>query len=162
VNADGGGRRGPSALTLAMITLWLLVGGCGGEQDKASKTHNGTGQNPLTNDRANDDLLPLAFPALSPDGKKIAFASDRDGDFEIYAVSLDRLDDGQKLINLTDNDRADELFPAFSPDGKKIAFASDRDGNFEIYVMNSDGSNQTRLTSSKRSEIYPCYSPDGK
>ncbi|MFP6642604.1 MAG: protein kinase, partial [Candidatus Latescibacterota bacterium] len=48
-----------------------------------------------------------------------------------------------------------------SPDGSKIAFVSDRDGNHEIYVMDSDGSNQTRLTSNYASDYDPSWSPDG-
>src|SRR5262249_3205389 len=51
--------------------------------------------------------------------------------------------------------------PAFSPDGTKIAFNSYRDGNYEIYVMNSDGTNQTRLTSDAAKDWYPTWSSDG-
>ncbi|MDX6646629.1 MAG: TolB protein, partial [Miltoncostaeaceae bacterium] len=52
-------------------------------------------------------------------------------------------------------------FPSWSPDGRQIAFTSDRDGDEDIYVMNRDGSAQTRITSSPRSDRYPAFSPDG-
>ncbi len=80
------------------------------------------------------------FSAWSPDGTKIAFTSDRDGNFEIYVMNAD----GRNPTRLT-SDPATDNFPAWSPDGTKIAFDSRRDGNFEIYVMNADGTNPTRL-----------------
>lgn len=52
--------------------------------------------------------------------------------------------------------------PAWSPDSRRIAFYSERDGNAEIYVMNVDGSDQTRLTTTKADEGYPSWSPDGR
>jgi Tol biopolymer transport system component len=60
----------------------------------------------------NDD-----FPAWSPDGKKIVFMSDRDGDIEIYVVNAD----GTHLKRLTHAPGRD-AHPAFSRDGRKIAF----------------------------------------
>ena len=72
---------------------------------------------------------------------KIAFASNRDGNSEIYIMNTD----GSELTNLTNNPASDR-YPSFSPDGKKIAFVSNRDKNSEIYIMNADGSEQTRLT----------------
>src|SRR5262245_3037424 len=71
---------------------------------------------------------PLAT-AASPG--KIAFASDRDGNLEIYSMD----GDGGAQTRLTQNS-AEDYQPAWSPDGKRIAFVSTRDGNEEIYVMN--------------------------
>ena len=89
-------------------------------------------------------------------GEKIAFASNRDGNFDIYVMNAD----GTNPIRLTNNGGFDED-PSFSPDGSKIAFVSDRDsGNAEIYVMNADGSNITRLTNSGV-DFEPSFSPDG-
>lgn len=67
---------------------------------------------------------------------KIAFASDRTGDQEIYVMDSD----GSNVVQLTHSPGWDAM-PAWSPDGNKIAFQSDRDGNREIYVMDADGSN---------------------
>jgi WD40-like Beta Propeller Repeat len=96
-------------------------------------------------------------PAWSPDGRKIAFVSDRDGNREIYLADAD----GSSSRRLTTNPATDQ-FPAWSPDGSKIAFGSDRDGNEEIYVMSaSDGSGQTKLTADPAADRYPAWSPDG-
>ena len=98
---------------------------------------------------------PTATPASA--SGRIAFASDRDGDFEIYVMNAD----GSGVTRLTDNDASD-TFPRWSPDGQRIAFHSDRDGNWEIYVMNPDGSGVTRLTNNEASDAGPSWSPDGQ
>jgi len=53
--------------------------------------------------------------------------------------------------------------PRWSPDGKKIVFTSDRTGHAEVYLMNSDGSQQTKLTTSPKDTSFngPDWSPDG-
>src|SRR2546428_3635816 len=87
---------------------------------------------------------------------KIAFASDRDVNFEIYLMDAD----GGGQIRLTENS-GEDYSPAWSPDGKRLAFVSTRDGNAEIYVMNSDGTGQTRLTNNSASDLHPAWTPDG-
>ena len=72
-------------------------------------------------------------PSWSPDGSRLAFVSDRDGDFEIYVMDVD----GQNQTRLTDSDGFNTS-PSWSPDGSRLAFVSDRDGDFEIYVMGAD------------------------
>ena len=68
--------------------------------------------------------------AWSPDGTKIAFRSNRDGDHEIYVMNAD----GTNPVRLTQIAGYDES-PAWSPDGTKIVFTSSRDGNQRIYVL---------------------------
>jgi Tol biopolymer transport system component/subtilisin family serine protease len=82
-------------------------------------------------------------PRYSPDGSKIIFQSNRDGQAEIYVMNAD----GSGQTRLTNNSAADTA-PAWSPDGTKILFTSLRDGPTSpaLYVMNADGSNQTRVT----------------
>src|SRR4030042_989106 len=87
-------------------------------------------------------------PAWSPDGAKIAFLSNRDGNVEIYVMNAD----GSAQTNITNNE---------APDSSKIAFVSNRDGNAEIYVMNADGSDQVNLTNSASLDWGPAWSPDG-
>ena len=105
----------------------------------------------LTRNTADD-----RYPAWSPDGSKIAFQSDRDGNSEIYVMNAD----GTNVVKLTSN-TAEDWTPAWSPDGCKIAFASDRDSECGIYVMDTDGTNVIPLTSHTALDCNPKWSPDG-
>ena len=87
---------------------------------------------------------------------RIAFGSDRDGNWEIYAMNAD----GSGVTRLTDHPGWDDN-PSWSPDGGRIAFHSNRDGNWNIYVMNVDGSGVTRLTDHPAGGSSPRWSPDG-
>jgi Tol biopolymer transport system component len=97
-------------------------------------------------------------PALSPDGRRVAFRSRIGGeDYEVRVVNVD----GSGLRNLTRN-AAMDYAPAWSPDGKRIAFASERGFRLpHVWVMNADGSNPHVLTRAFTGE-YPAWSPDGK
>ena len=106
----------------------------------------------LTRDTSNDTM-----PAWSPDGRHIAFVSDRDGNREIYAMNAD----GNDQVNLTQSGTEDWT-PAWSFDGKRMAFASFRDGNWEIYVMDANGANVKRLTRNNTADYSPTWSPDGQ
>jgi len=82
-------------------------------------------------------------PRYSPDGTKIVFQSNRDGQPEIYIMNSD----GSGQTRLTNNPAWDTA-PSWSPDGTRILFTSLRDNVMSpsLYVMNADGSGQTRLT----------------
>ena len=122
------------------------------------------GSNPqnLTNNPADD-----WDPSWSPDGKRIAFTSRRDGPFNIEVYVMDA--DGSNLQNLTNNPR-DDRNPSWSPYGAHIVFSARRKGHFEnkfsitheVYVMNVDGGNQRRLTENRNNDWDPVWSPDGK
>ncbi|MEK6283140.1 MAG: SBBP repeat-containing protein [Acidobacteriota bacterium] len=115
---------------------------------------DGSNQIRLTNNAAYDDQ-----PKWSSNTSKIAFMSNRDGNFEIYSMNAD----GTNQTRLTNSPAADG-FPAWSPDGTKIAFVSGDLVNpttFELFVMNSDGSNRTRLTNDSLVDGVPTWSPDG-
>lgn len=97
--------------------------------------------------------------AWSPDGSRISFSWNGEGNFEIYVMR----DDGSAIMNLTHNPASDR-YATWSPDGKKIAFASDRAAkdNPDIYVMGIDGSDVTRLTNDAGPNSFPSWSNDGK
>ena len=118
-----------------------------------------------------------AEATVSPDGKKIVFTSQRNGDLDIYTMNID----GSDLRQLTDEPGYDGG-PFFSWDGSKIVYRSYhpdtpekleryntllRDeliepGNFQIWVMNSDGSNKTQVTKNSYANFAPFYHPDNK
>lgn len=81
--------------------------------------------------------------AFSPDGKQIAFCSDRDGDPDIYIMNSD----GTNLKQLTTAPGYDGG-PFISPDGKWVVFRSDRKKAelLQLYVIGVDGKNETVLT----------------
>ena len=87
---------------------------------------------------------------------RFAFASDRDGDFDIYAMQPDRTD----LRQLT-NSAGDDVSPLWSPDGSRIAFMSSRGGDPAIYVMNADGTGATLLVDEAGEDLLGTWSPDG-
>src|SRR6266567_5672538 len=101
-------------------------------------------------------LVDASQAAWSPDGRRILFGSNRDGDFEVYVMDVD----GSNQTNLT-RDPASDDSASWSPDGTSIAFASDRDGDYEIYVMNADGSEARQLTMIDVEVASPAWSPDG-
>jgi len=93
-------------------------------------------------------------PAISPDGKLLAYASDRsgDGNFDIWIRQIG----GGDAMRLTRNP-ADDVEPNFSPDGTKIVFRSTRDGG-GLYIIPALGGEERRIADAGR---QPQFSPDG-
>ncbi len=102
-------------------------------------------------------------PAVSPDGKKVAFSSDRSGKPMVWVMDID----GSNAVRRTYAGVYNSS-PAWSPDGKKIAFAGLEANHYDIFIMESDGSKIERLTSAKRNDgkwstnEEPVFSPDGR
>src|SRR5690348_10638807 len=95
----------------------------------------------------------MRYPAISPDGKTIAFTFKGD----IYKVSSA----GGTATPLTTH-TANDYAPVWSHDGKQIAFASDRYGNYDIYVISADGGEAKRLTFHSANETPYTFTSDDK
>ena len=92
---------------------------------------------------------------MSPDGTKIAFVSDREGNTEIYLMNSD----GSNQQNLTKNSAKDED-PCFSPEGQRIAFHSNREKTlFQIYAMDMTGNTLRRRTDIPTDNYGPAWGP---
>ncbi len=94
----------------------------------------------------------------SPDGKRVAFESDRGGNLEIWVCESD----GGNCSQLTWIGAAYTGVPSWSPDGHQIAFYSRVDETSQIFVIGADGGAPQRLTSGRSNNSYPRWSGDGQ
>jgi serine/threonine protein kinase/Tol biopolymer transport system component len=108
----------------------------------------------LTADNADN-----SYPIASPDGRWVAFQSNRDGDFEIYVMNMQ----GGQLQQLTNNNYLDRI-PSWSPDGEWVLYSADvrGDGSFDLYRTRLDGSATEVVLSNSERKSHARYSPDGR
>jgi TolB protein len=111
---------------------------------------NGTAVTQLTSDPAND-----VMPTFSPDGKRIAFASDRGGNWDIYIKDAN----GGQAVQLTSNPTHD-LHPGFSPDGTKLIYCTygSQSGQWELVVIDLNQPSNKRFVGFG---LFPNWSPTG-
>lgn len=95
------------------------------------------------------------YPRVSPDGKRIAFQSNRDLNFEIYVMDAD----GSNPRNVTQSGE-DDRFPAWSPDGNTLVW-SRYIGSFDLWTSRADGTGAHELYASPYNETQPSVSADG-
>ena len=110
---------------------------------------DGSGQRRLTLNGAS-----YVAPVWSPDGRRIAFVSRRDGEFEIYVMNAD----GSRQQRLTHHAVPSYSDLVWSPDGRMIAFES----KLQVYVVKADGSGERQLTRNGVRDFAPDWSPDGR
>ena len=123
------------------LVLWMLV----------AISILSCGDDPIVNPEiAPDENIPLAG--------RIAFASDRDSDFEIYMINAD----GTSLVRLTESKGID--YPSsWSPDGRKLTFVTERRDNYNTYIVSVGGSESTvQMTQDSEGTGSPSWSPDSQ
>lgn len=99
-----------------------------------------------------------AAMAYSPDGSRIAFQSDRSGNWEIWTCNRD----GSNAVQLTHFGSGLTGTPRWSPDGRQIAFDSHAGGVSQIYVVAAEGGDPRKVTSHTNGSRVPSWSHDGK
>ena len=96
-------------------------------------------------------------PQFSPDGRRVAFASARSGELEIWTADID----GGNAAQLT-TQAAIPGFPKWSPDGNSIAYHSDATGRAKVYVVPSNGGTPRHAIAQGADEGFPSFSRDGQ
>jgi TolB protein len=103
------------------------------------------------------DKGPSYLHGWSPDGKRLAYCAERNGQYDIYTISVDGGVETQ-LTNLPGLDDG----PEYSPDGRHIWFNSVRAGLMQVWRMEADGTNPTHMVKEEANCWFPHVSPDGK
>ncbi|MGI8586102.1 MAG: TolB family protein [Chloroflexia bacterium] len=145
------GRAAARPIWTADQSLLFELATPSGKHNIAEIRPDGTGQRELTTGDQED----LA-PALSPDGKSIAFFSDRTHNNDVFV--MDRA--GTTVTNLT-NSEAGDTSPSWAPDSSRVVFSSNRDGaGYRLYIVAPDSSHLTPLTQgdSGYDDTFPAWS----
>lgn len=129
----------------------LLTGQASGKREVAIMSPDGSGMAVLTGENAI-----VATPAWGRNGQEIFFTSYREGNPDLYGISLDR-----RRFNVSRRPGLNTS-PAWSNAAQRLAVSLSKDGNSEIYTMAADGSNLARLTNTPSADTAPAWSPDGR
>lgn len=100
---------------------------------------------------------PSYLHGWSPDGKTLAYCAERNGQYNIYTISVD----GEVERQLTDLPGLDDG-PEYSPDGNSIWFNSTRSGLMQVWRMGTDGSDPVQMNFDDANCWFPHFSPDGR
>jgi Tol biopolymer transport system component/DNA-binding winged helix-turn-helix (wHTH) protein len=98
-------------------------------------------------------------PRVSPDGRRLAFVSDRSGWFELWVCGYAGASDCHELSSFRQGYVGS---PSWSPDSQRIAFDARVDGNADIYLVRADGGQPVRLTHETSVESKASWSSDGR
>ena len=109
------------------------------------------------NPRMVTDKAPSYLHGWSTDDRFLVYTARRNGQYDIYQISVD----GGNEIQLTDQVTLDDG-SEYSPDGNWIYFNSARSGTMQVWRMRTNGENQEQLTFDQWNDWFPHISPDGK
>jgi Tol biopolymer transport system component len=169
-------RRGTFSLWKVPATggepVWLAVGQESLRPSMARDAHrlvyehwtNDSNIYRVARDAADEAARPIApstrmdfFPDFTPDGRSIAFVSDRTGRYEVWMSDAD----GEHARQLTNEGYPYALAPRWSPDGRRLAYAAYLDGRSGLFVLDAQGAPPRRLTEGA-TDVYPSWSADGR
>ena len=160
---DIGGRPPRTLLSLQQAASGMAIAGPGRVViDALSPTQNlslvslapGSNSDPVTLTRGESADRQ---PAFSPDGARVVFSSDREGNVDVWEIELS----SGNLRRLT-TEMAQDWDPGYSNDGKQILFSSRRLGHYEIWMAAPDGSGARQVTADGFDAENPVMTPDGR
>jgi Tol biopolymer transport system component/DNA-binding winged helix-turn-helix (wHTH) protein len=135
-------------------SIWRIAAPDGSKTREEKSAGSVNGDTPFIYSTRDDSA-----PEFSPDGKRIAFMSNRSGNSEIWVCDSD----GSNPVQLTSFRGAYVTNPRWSPDGGRIAFDSDAEGKqFDIWVINAIGGKPKRMTTHRANDGNPSWSGDGR
>ena len=98
-----------------------------------------------------------SMPQLSPDGRRVAFSSDRSGNWEIWVADTS----GANAQTVTSMGEV-AGYPHWSPNGERLVFHSNLEGQWDVYTVPAAGGKPQNLTSHRAADDFPSFSRDGK
>ncbi|MDQ3014030.1 MAG: DPP IV N-terminal domain-containing protein, partial [Acidobacteriota bacterium] len=150
-NTEGVGHRtGDRGLTWLPNGNLIYISRSSGSQDIWMMDQNGKSQQQLTTPETRAE----AYPSVSPDGRYIAFSSNRTGNSNIYRLDTNSGDQ----LQLTKG--PSEEFPAISADGKWVIYTATTSSKFTLWKVPIDGGQPVQLTD--KLSTWPAISPDGQ
>ena len=158
---------GIALIGLPVLLVMLVLSGCGGDQKGGKMVYTSQeegiqniylvdpGKNPLN---LTDSPSKDSSPRLSPDGKMVAFVSERNGKRDVFIIDVK----GQGLVQISDG-TGNVSSPRWSPDGEMLAYLStSEEGAVHIYLTEVEDPSPHRLTVGSTDEGPPAWSPDGR
>jgi len=136
-------------------SIWRIIAPGGPKANDVKSAGSVNGDTPFIYSTREDRA-----PEFSPDGKRIAFMSNRSGNWEIWVCDSD----GSNPVQLTSFRGPSVTNPRWSPDGGRIAFDSDAEGEgeFDIWVTSANGGKPQRMTTDPANDGNPSWSRDGR